>query len=253
LRTFEPVAISSIFARKVQNGDYTYSASLYQNILRYFLVLKQKRYENNGLSFTSWEITDWLTINNEDHTDKSIKDRIENPQKTVKNKLKNLVQLQLLNDAEGRPMARGSGTTSTYQFTEYGSLLAWIIESYNSQISQEIICNEIYNLLCDIFMVNDTLSSTSTVIFISKFFEKCMKREVFEYIVILFREALVKIDPQIVRLADLFQYVLRLDFKDIERRTFLNGLFDETIDELDLKTRKLVLYNLKLDIERKMK
>lgn len=80
-----------------------------------------------------------------------------------------------------------------------------------------------------------------------------MERGVFEYIVILFREGLIMVEPQIVTMADLFQHVLRLDFKDIERRTFLNGLFDETIDELDLKTRKSVLYNLKLDIERKMR
>ena len=78
-----------------------------------------------------------------------------------------------------------------------------------------------------------------------------MERGVFEYIVILFREGLIMVEPQIVTMADLFQHVLRLDFKDIERRTFLNGLFDQTIDESDLKTRKSVLYNLKLDIEKK--
>jgi hypothetical protein len=253
LRTFEPVAISSIFARRIEDGIYTYSASLYQNILRYFLVLRQKRSENNSLSFTWWEITDWQTINKEDHTDKPVKDRIENPQKTIKNKLKNLVQLHLLNEAESKPMTRGSGNTPTYQFTEYGCLLAWIIESFESTTSQEVVCNAVYDLLRSIFTVDDKLAATSTSIFISQFLKKCKERGVFENIVILFRETLVRVDHSIVGMVDLFRHVFWLDFKDIEQRTFFNSLFDETINELDLETRKLVLYNLKLDIERKMR
>jgi hypothetical protein len=104
LRTSEPLAISSIFARKDKGGEYTYSASLYQNILRYSLALNQNRSENNGLSFTSWEITDWLTTDNEDSTVERTKDRIENPLKTVKNKLNNLIQLRLLDIMGDRPM-----------------------------------------------------------------------------------------------------------------------------------------------------
>jgi hypothetical protein len=52
-------------------------------------------------------------------------------------------------------------------------------------------------------------------------------------------------------MVDLFRHIFWLDFKDIERRTMFNSLFNETINEIDLETKKLVLYNLKLDIERK--
>jgi len=38
--------------------------------------------------------------------------------------------------------------------------------------------------------------------------------------VILFREALVKIDHSVVEIEDLVQQVLRLNSKDMERRTF---------------------------------
>jgi hypothetical protein len=253
LRTSEPLAISSIFARKDKGGEYTYSASLYQNILRYSLALNQNRSENNGLSFTSWEITDWLTTDNEDSTVERTKDRIENPLKTVKNKLNNLIQLRLLDIMGDRPMAKGTGATPTYEFTEYGYLLAWIIESFDSKTSQEVICSEIYDLLCNIFTIEDNLISTSSSIFYSKFLKKCKEKGVFENIVILFRDTLVRIDRSIVEVVDLFLHVFWLDFKDIERRTFFNNLFDETINEIDLETRKLVLYNLKLDIERKMR
>ena len=56
----------------------------------------------------------------------------------------------------------------------------------------------------------------------------------------------------IVSIIDLFRHVLQLDFEDWESRVYFNSLFDETIDELDAKSRELILYSLKLDIERKM-
>lgn len=253
MRTSEPVAISSIFTRIAKDGSYTYSAYFYQNILRYSLVLKRSHSNNRALSFTRWEITNWLTASDKDHVNQYIKNRIGRIKKTVNIKLKNLVQLQLLEVAGNKPIAKGSGTTPSYQFTEYGYLLAWIVESFDSNASQEVICNEIYNQLCNISTVDDNIFSTSTSIFISNFFKKCKERGAFNNIVILFRETLTMVDRSIVRMEDLVQRVLRLNFKDIERRTFFNNLFDETINELDLQTKKLVLYNLKLDIEKRMK
>ena len=205
------------------------------------------------MSFTSWEITDWLTTNNSNNAFKRTKVRIENPLKTVKVKLNNLVQLKLLDIAGTRPMAKGIGITPTYRFNEYGYLLAWIIASFDSKTSIKTICNEIYNLLCNIFTDNDDLYSTSTTIFISKFLKKWKEREVFEDILILFRETLSRIDYSIVEMSDLLRHLFLLDFKDIERRIIFGNLFDETINGLDIKTKKLVLYNLQLDIERKMK
>lgn len=251
MRTSEPVAISSIFARKTKDGRYTNSASLYQNILRYSLELKQKQSKNNSLSFTSWEITDWLTTNNSCNADEHTKYRIENPLKTVKIKLDNLIQLQLLDIAGYRPMSKRPRMTPIYQFNGYSYLIALIIQSFDSKTSLEIVSNKIYDLLCNIF--TDDPSSTSTSKFISRFLKTCKDREVFEYIVILLKETLAMADESIVEMADLFKHLYLLDFKDIKLRTIFHNLFDDTINELDLETRKLVLYNLKLDIERKMR
>ena len=252
MRTFELIAISSIFARRTVDGEYTYSASLYQKILRYSIILKNYK-QNCSQSFTWWEITNWLTANKKDSVDN--KERIENPQKTIKNKLKNLVQLKLLKLTEARPIARGAGTTPTYQFTEFGYLLALIIESFAYKTSQEFkyICDEIYNLLCTIFPGEDSAISTSTTIFFSKFFGKCRKKEVFDQIVILFGDTLIQNTRPIVEIVDLFRRVLMFGFKDIMIRDDINILFDETINDLDFNIKRLVLYSLKLDIENKMK
>ena len=253
MRTIEPIAISSIFARRVENGDYAYSASIYQNILRYSIVIKQDKPMSDNQSFTWWEITDWLTANKKDNADKQTKERIENPQKTIRNKLKNLVQLNLLRTAGARPITKGIGTTPTYQFTEYGNLLALIIESFAYKTSQEFnrICDEIYNILCTLFPVEE--DSTATVIFFSKFFKKCKEKEVFDHIVMLFRDRLTQNTRPIVEMVDLFRLVFIFGFKDDVTRDYIYRLFDETINGLDFKTMKLVLYSLKLDIENKMK
>lgn len=255
MRTSEPVAISSIFARRAGDGDYTYSASLYQNILRYSIALKHDK-TNYDQSFTWWEITDWLTANKNDSADKRAKERIENPQKTIKNKLKNLVKLELLKMTEARPITKGAGTTPTYQFTDYGHLIALIIESFTYKTSQEFtcICDEMYNLLCNIFPVEeDSTFSTSTTIFLSKIIKKCKEKGVFDQIVMLFSDTLTQNTRHIVKIVDLFRRVIMFGFKDKMTRNAFKMLFDETINELDFDIKRLVLYNLKLDIENKMK
>jgi len=253
MRKSEPIAISSIFARKDQDGNYTYSASIYQNILRYSVVLKKDTSENKRLSFTLWEITDWLTANEEGNIDKPNKQRIENKQETIRTKLQNLVQLKLIRIAGHKPMAKGTGTITTYQFTEFGDLFALTTKSFDSKTWQEFhhICDEIYNLFSTIFRIEE--DSTSTTIFYSKFFERCKEKQVFEYIVMLLRDTLAHGTKNIPEVEDLFRRVFIFGFKDKELRNYLNRLFDETIDSLDFETKKLVLYSLKLDIESKMR
>ncbi len=55
------------------------------------------------------------------------------------------------------------------------------------------------------------------------------------------------------QITDLFQYIWRFDFEDLQTRIHFNNLFFETLNELDLETQELILHALKLDIERRMK
>ena len=89
MRTAEVVSIGSIFSRR-EDDQYTNSARTYQRILKYCLVLKQNRQSENSdnQSFTWWEVTDWLTKDTSNSSDKSTKDRIENPQRTIKKNCK---------------------------------------------------------------------------------------------------------------------------------------------------------------------
>jgi hypothetical protein len=141
------------------------------------------------------------------------------------------------------------GTVALYKYTEYGSLLALIIETWCPTTDQKSTENEIFNLLSLIFPIKE--DSPASTIFYSKFFRKCKDKEVFRKIVKLIGKVLSGGLP-IVSIIDLFRHVLQLDFEDRESRVYFNSLFDETINELDAKSRDLILYSLKLDIERKM-
>ena len=108
-----------------------------------------------------------------------------------------------------------------------------------------------YFVIC--FPLGEDSISTSTTIFFSKFFKKCKEKEVFDHIVMLFRDTLTQNTRPIVEMVDLFRLVFMFGFKDDVTRDYIYRLFDETIYGLDINTRKLVLYSLKLDIENKMK
>ena len=252
MRTVELVAIRSIFSRREEDGQYTNSARTYQNILRYSLFLKQnpRRENDNGKSFSWWSLIDWLTSNkNNNSEDKGTKNRIENPQKTIKKKLQNLVKLKLIYVSESRPGTKRIGTALIYQYTKLGYLLAWIIESFDENCDQKLVQNEIYALVSDIFTIKEYSSSFN--IFLSKFFKKCKERNVFGNIIAMFRRGVCEVN--LIKMADLFQYIWSLDFAEVKDRIYFNNLFDETINELEPEIQKLVLYALKLNIERKMK
>lgn len=250
MRTAELVSIGSVFSRR-ENDQYTKSARTYQSILKYCLFLKQNRQSEYGdnQSFTWWEFTDWLTKDPSNSSDKSTKDRVENPQRTIKKKLQNLVDLDLIQISGNRPVTKGIGTTPTYQCTKHGYLVAWIIESFDENCDEILIQDEIYTLVSEIFTIREHSSASN--IFFSKFVKKCNDANEFRNIVSLFRQAIY--DGNIIKMTDLFNYIWRLDFEDLNTRTRFNNIFLEILDELDPEIQNLILHALKLDIERRMR
>jgi len=249
LRIAESVSIGSIFARR-EDGQYTMSANMYQNILRYSIFLKNnpKPENDNGKSFSYWQLADWLT-GSSSKSDKRTKDRIENPQRTIKKKLIALRELELVYVSESKPGVKGIGTSLTYQFTKFGYLLAWIIESFDKDYNEELVQNEIFTLVNDIFTIRE--HSSAPHIFFSKFVKKCEDRKEFRNIITLFRQGIS--EGNLIKIRDLFNYIWRFDFEDLQTRIRFNNIFIETLSELDSETQELILYAHKLDIERRMK
>lgn len=251
MRSAELVSIGSVFSRREKDGQYTNSASTYQSLLKYCLVLKQNQQSENDddQSFTWWEVTDWLTKDINNSSNKSTKDRVENLQRPIKKKLQNLVDLELIQISGIRPVTKGIGTTPEYQCTKYGYLVAWIIESFDKNCDEKLIQDEIYTLVSEIFTIREHSSASN--ILLSKFFKKCNERKEFRNIIVLLKQSIS--DGNVIRIADLFNYIWRFDFDDLDARIRFNNMCFETLDELDPEIRNLMLHGLKLDIERRMK
>jgi hypothetical protein len=79
-----------------------------RNSVHMLIAVKRNQHSENGNnhSFTLWEVTDWLTKNINGSSHISAKVRIENRQGTIKNKLRNLVELKLIRISGRRPMKR---------------------------------------------------------------------------------------------------------------------------------------------------
>lgn len=249
MRTAESVSIGSIFSKR-EDGLYTKSACMYQNIFKYSIYLKNnpKPENDNGKSFSYRMLVDWLT-DSTSKADKSTKSRIENPQRTIKKKLTALRELELIYVSESKPGVKGIGMSLTYQFTKFGYFLAWLIESFNVNCDEILIQDDIYAIVSEILTIGE--HSSASYVLLSKFIKKCNERKEFRNIIALFRQAIS--NGNLIRIADLFNYIWRLDFEDLQTRIRFNNLFFEALGELDSETQDLILYALKLDIESRMK
>jgi hypothetical protein len=245
--------IDAIFKRD-KSGNYTKKALLYQDVLRY--SLEKKGQSENTNSFRHWQLAKWLMSYNEEfinhYKDPSSRhitfpNRIENTQRSTKNKLNDLIDLQLIRITGSAKAEKGTGVVSLYSFTDLGYLLAWIIESNKPQKHMSAI-DEIYKIIQLLLTINE--DSPSAIIFYSYFFRKCRDRGVFDKLVQhIWHIAHANLD--ITNMQDLFERVADLGFEDQDIRRMFFDLWHESLEELEANQKALVLYQMKLDAERR--
>ena len=132
----------------------------------------------------------WLLDNNKEFlnrykTSKNKEQPIENIQKRVKRKLNNLEKLGLIQNIGTRKQRKGSGSVTVYKYTDFGHLLAWIIQSFDPAMSEEANA-QIYRIIGTILKIDK--DSPSLDIFYLSFLGKCKDNRVFGDIVYLFKE-----------------------------------------------------------------
>jgi hypothetical protein len=96
--------INVIFQREA-NGIYTKDAQLYQDILRYSIIINQDNQVNNDASFRPWDLAGWLVENNHEykglyqgrHVKKNYK--IENILPRIKRKINDMEHLYLIEES----------------------------------------------------------------------------------------------------------------------------------------------------------
>jgi len=189
------LTLNSIFQRN-SNDTFTNKAALDQDILRYSVIITRdqtpEQIYKNSPNFTHRNLAKWLIKNNPEFItfyegkDMTDSDKIENTQKRLKKRLKDLELLGLVKHGKAKQQ-KGTAEIPVYTYSRPGYILAWIIESFNPN-RRDGANNEIYNWLEMIYSIDN--HSSSNVIFYAHLFKKCKETGQFDYIVSLFREVI---------------------------------------------------------------
>jgi hypothetical protein len=250
-----PIGIHSIF-KKDSNGHYTTTALLYQDMIRYCIARKELD-PNHPDSFKHWDLADCIIRNNQedvnyykDMSTRSINmgSRIENIQQRTKDRLNDLVQLNLVEISGSEKQEKGNAYVNVYKYTFFGHLLAWLIESFNPQ-KREKATKEIYNLFNSFYK---QYKNWSYYVFSSALYKKYFDKGVFEdFVVDRIRETL-DMNMEIWSMQELLRSLTIPSFYDDKDLKVHMQLWNETLNEMDPNLRPMFLYKLKLEIEREM-
>ncbi len=228
---------------------------MYQEILRYSIL---HNYEYPAFkTFTVWQLTGHLidhfsSFKNEftelSKRNKSRNNKILSKLDGVESKVDSLVKLRLIEQLEPSRASRGPTITNRYQYTEYGCLIAWILEGAKSR--KKILAEEqIYNLLD----IDDKDTASSHDVFILELYTKYRQRGVFgEFVIDILRARLNDPNAKIMNMKELFLNLGILHFTDKDKAILHSELWSETMNELDEEMKMYVLQNIKSEIEQEM-
>jgi hypothetical protein len=239
----------SIF-EKEEGGNYTKLALLYQDILKFSVVVKE------GSPFKEREMAKWLLYNNQYYInyyrDPSTKktnenNRVEYILDRIKDKLDDLIKLGYL-ESDTAPAEKGLGNVRICKSTGEAELTQCIIESIDPNKRQKAY-DTAYNILQTTFNIDQS----SLAIFDSKLYKKYKDRGLFgEFVVDRLRESF-ETTPE-TRNTRQLRYTSLVIFhtNDPEKNMLSLSLWEETFSEINSQIQELMLYNMKHDIEHRM-
>ena len=139
-RTMKKFPTINSICERGGDGNYTYNALLYQEILRGSTMHNDKYPELK--TFTVWELTGYLidhflpfTNEFKELSKRNTRrhNRILSKLDGIEAKVDNLAKLELVEQLEPSRASIGPTITNRYQYTESGCLIAWILESVKSR------------------------------------------------------------------------------------------------------------------------
>lgn len=241
---------TEIFGTKDGN-TFTNNALLYQDILRYG---REREYNNEGCRFS--DLGNWLIANSlefskyysdsKKRTPLSV--RLANNRHRIQKLVDNVVTLGLLkikSFVEAEKNRREP--VELYTFSIEGIFLSWLLKARDEEISGKQSSETIAHI-SDLVDKCTQASDSYTVLFVNKFFKKCMQKGSFNFIVAFF-------------LSSILPYYTVYTGKDLLLlflgiRSPLNWIlaapdvFLETLNDLDRRARMVMLFQFKKEIER---
>jgi hypothetical protein len=247
-------------------NTFTNTALLYQDILKYAIE------HDDGFGFT--ELGNWLIDNNHEfrsyYVDSKARTpknaRLANRRQTIRQYIDNLCAMELLYIKSSRKAKKNLFKTPVYDLTIEGRFLAWIIEAKNPHKDFDLnwVLEDMYEdmnkvtnnsdvkrskAIMKVFEIIDfytSIKNSYILVFLSKFFRKCMDAGVFSEIIDSFYYADLR-NVEVNRADELLRLFVGIDHP--LNWIFQKEIFYETLNELDEQARKVILFQFKLEIE----
>jgi hypothetical protein len=222
------------------NGKYTDDALLYQKILSFPLLGTDHK------SFTRWMMCKWLKENHPHFSNRSV----NSLQALVGRKIEKLLELQLIYEIGTQPVSKGTGQTSVYEFNSTSYFLGWLIENLCQDTARSNGgVNKIFDIL---WLMLDTDTASLLNIFFKSLIWKIKVNDLFSSLVSHMIEILES-GNLVKDISDLINQTLLFRHVELDLVNKYNELWEETLNELEPKTRQLVMFRMKLLYEHRMK
>jgi hypothetical protein len=231
-----------IIFEKNESSNLTLNSLLRQDILAYYLEVIIPK---SKTTFTFYELIEWIIDYNDeisnDYKDLSTRNipkrnRISDRWDRVKNKFQELKSLELIKEKGTEKTSKG-GTTSTYQFTDIGALVALVIqlEAMENEDAKNKTIELIYHLICCSLSTHQSISNKY---FLSVFRQLWENKLFVSYLVAFARS--IGIEQPLFTKNIQFQIPTDKAYQTIKRNA---------LNQLDENQKKLFLYSFKIVME----
>jgi len=177
------------------------------------------------------------------NTNESASKIIENREKTLRKYFEELTSWKLLESRE-TDKEKGTGKTLEYKLTDFGQLIALVIN-----IDYDMSKNK-YDSLYQYLLSYFTHQSYSLDELCIRYLKKCKAVNLFEPFARNIKKNLIYYNEVIRNEHDFFTYMILLRTGNIQTDEALWKMWKESLSELDPNHRKHLYHNLKLKVER---
>lgn len=253
-------------------GHYTNRALLYQDILGYFKITLKKVDERERLvdskkikeeavklqtdphSSRIRELERWLIKNNKQfryfYTDSkshtTMSARIANNDKLIKSCISELESSQLLAKIEIVKSTKNSMPTPVYSLSDPGVIISLLKKYKDAQPRDKL---KIQQLIFHLIQRYFSAYNSHICDFIMLLYAKSMQKGFANSMIDLLFEVMHSDNYRVHTLADVLNIVLHLHLLDQQKHNHFHAILVETINELEERTKNVVMYHLKADIE----
>jgi hypothetical protein len=230
------IDMSRVFATNSNKKMLRNDALLYQDILAY------GKKKTDGFKFT--ELANWLLQNNREFMHEFSGSKAKTPPSTrlaikrnrIQRHIDNLVQLGLVYEKD-----RIKGTKNQMP----GYLITWLLDI--NYLDKTTKTDEPIQKALSVIRSYASLKDSASITFISNFFDKCMNKGTFDFVVSYFLQSIMPNS----RITDGY-HLLRLFFGQSHSLNWILAdceSFIETLTNLDENIRKIVLLEIKMEVE----